>query len=607
MPAEGSARKGRRSSTSFILPAISNISQPAAPAVMNGVTNASKDGKDAKDPYANLLHNYYDAAPYFWPEFKDASQAPLQLKGCLPNGLLPCPQGPGWSIDVNDLLILHPDKAKGQQGYTEWKLITCRACGKTYDGKNGRSVARRHLQDKHGMPLAAQSRRSRWDWLKGMGDEDGQDMHGKKRKRPNTAPRMQAKIERHYSDFLLKFGPVGLATSYGLTLIAPKFRPAPGEAPAPFTVHPQNAGYYKTSPAGREQWIDGSYGKVIVPEEIGRAVGAIWDGIDFEHAGEDAAEDAPAEKAVKKEALEESARGQSESPVGKQPSQTNGKDVQGEPSSQSRRQAQPQSHTSSQKPPPTSKLPAETPPTMPLSRPSAQAEPDTHSTSQSSTPSSNPRLARIPIISIPPLPRKQARGTAQTTPRPAPADSQAPEAIPTGVIPSGAPTAEPSPRPNYSIKVKRLANDGQTIVTGPIPVSSQTSKGHSPAGPSQPIPSDPAANQTPAAVQPTSNLLAPLDPLTMPLNSSSSWPTFGSGPQPVQNMSVVYPFLPQQPMPHQVVANAAIPPNFEQMDEATRMMLLSQMRPSWDSSAGQSLLNGNQTGLQMQTSQQHGP
>ncbi|KAI5480179.1 hypothetical protein MNV49_001505 [Pseudohyphozyma bogoriensis] len=36
-------------------------------------------------------------------------------------------------------------------------------CGKVYRGKHARSVWRRHLQDKHGIPLSAQPRRTRWD------------------------------------------------------------------------------------------------------------------------------------------------------------------------------------------------------------------------------------------------------------------------------------------------------------------------------------------------------------------------------------------------------------------------------------------------------------
>jgi hypothetical protein len=46
---------------------------------------------------------------------------------------------------------------------SRFEMYTCRVCAKTYDGKNARSVARRHLQDKHGVPLSLQGRRSRWD------------------------------------------------------------------------------------------------------------------------------------------------------------------------------------------------------------------------------------------------------------------------------------------------------------------------------------------------------------------------------------------------------------------------------------------------------------
>jgi hypothetical protein len=94
---------------------------------------------------------------------------------------------PGTHLDVNDLLILHPpalsmsddshipvnqynkplaievDKWYAEMGKSKWEMYTCRACRKTYDGKNARSVARRHLQDKHGIPLSQQARRTRWD------------------------------------------------------------------------------------------------------------------------------------------------------------------------------------------------------------------------------------------------------------------------------------------------------------------------------------------------------------------------------------------------------------------------------------------------------------
>jgi len=91
--------------------------------------------------------------------------------------LLPAP--PDAQLEVNDLLILHPpalSPGKAQvpisqynpapvvEGYRSmYEMYTCRVCSKTYDGKNARSVARRHLQDKHGVPLAVQKRRTRWD------------------------------------------------------------------------------------------------------------------------------------------------------------------------------------------------------------------------------------------------------------------------------------------------------------------------------------------------------------------------------------------------------------------------------------------------------------
>jgi hypothetical protein len=84
---------------------------------------------------------------------------------------------PGTHLDVNDLLILHPPALSSDESHvpinqynkgnppegSRWEMYTCRGCRKTYDGKNARSVARRHLQDKHGIPLSQQARRTRWD------------------------------------------------------------------------------------------------------------------------------------------------------------------------------------------------------------------------------------------------------------------------------------------------------------------------------------------------------------------------------------------------------------------------------------------------------------
>ena len=71
--------------------------------------------------------------------------------------LLPAPADA--KLEVCDLLILHSPGAQG----SEYEMYTCRVCARTYDGRNARSVARRHLQDKHGVPLSVQGRRSRWD------------------------------------------------------------------------------------------------------------------------------------------------------------------------------------------------------------------------------------------------------------------------------------------------------------------------------------------------------------------------------------------------------------------------------------------------------------
>ena len=98
--------------------------------------------------------------------------------------LLAAPEG--TFLDDNDLLILHPpalnsddshvtvnqynkevdtrdERWLAEMGKSKFEMYTCRGCRKTYDGKNARSVARRHLQDKHGIPLSQQARRTRWD------------------------------------------------------------------------------------------------------------------------------------------------------------------------------------------------------------------------------------------------------------------------------------------------------------------------------------------------------------------------------------------------------------------------------------------------------------
>ncbi|GAA6039688.1 hypothetical protein JCM8097_001351 [Rhodosporidiobolus ruineniae] len=67
------------------------------------------------------------------------------------------------NVDVP--LFLAPDYTLNPAGPasstdTDFK---CPQCDKVYRGKHARSIWRRHLQDKHGIPLSAQPRRTRWD------------------------------------------------------------------------------------------------------------------------------------------------------------------------------------------------------------------------------------------------------------------------------------------------------------------------------------------------------------------------------------------------------------------------------------------------------------
>lgn len=72
----------------------------------------------------------------------------------------------GTVLQVNNYLILIPENTRPEGTDikpNQFEQYTCRLCRKTYNGRNARSVARRHLQDKHGVPLGMQERRSRWD------------------------------------------------------------------------------------------------------------------------------------------------------------------------------------------------------------------------------------------------------------------------------------------------------------------------------------------------------------------------------------------------------------------------------------------------------------
>ncbi|WVO20526.1 uncharacterized protein IAS62_001823 [Cryptococcus decagattii] len=186
-----------------------------------------------------------ESTPVFFPEFDfaDGSQPLLQLRACRPNGLLPCPAAPGWSLDVNDLLIIHPDADKGDSAYT-------------------RSQAPSPGQARHAPRCTEQAQP-----LGSIEDVLGRESAPARRQAQTT---LVLTLERIYARFLERFGPRGLFTPFGVSLIAPKFR---DEARDDSNDTDQDA----------KDYLDGSYGSVIIPEEILRGVAAMrddWDGDD---------------------------------------------------------------------------------------------------------------------------------------------------------------------------------------------------------------------------------------------------------------------------------------------------------------------------------------
>ncbi|CDW98739.1 hypothetical protein [Sporisorium scitamineum] len=68
--------------------------------------------------------------------------------------------GPMTQQDIDNLLAMSRAQA-GTHG--DASAFPCTYCDKVYTGKHARSIWRRHLQDKHNIPLSAQPRRTRWD------------------------------------------------------------------------------------------------------------------------------------------------------------------------------------------------------------------------------------------------------------------------------------------------------------------------------------------------------------------------------------------------------------------------------------------------------------
>ncbi|KAM0789130.1 hypothetical protein ACM66B_003183 [Microbotryomycetes sp. NB124-2] len=67
--------------------------------------------------------------------------------------------------DNGQPLFLAPEYTHNPAGpaSSETTSFRCAHCDKVYQGKHARSIWRRHLQDKHGIPLSQQPRRTRWD------------------------------------------------------------------------------------------------------------------------------------------------------------------------------------------------------------------------------------------------------------------------------------------------------------------------------------------------------------------------------------------------------------------------------------------------------------
>jgi hypothetical protein len=68
----------------------------------------------------------------------------------------------GHEVDPFSQLSAHT-LALMDQPESEVTIYDCEYCDKTYQGKHARSIWRRHLSDKHKIPLSTQPRRTRWD------------------------------------------------------------------------------------------------------------------------------------------------------------------------------------------------------------------------------------------------------------------------------------------------------------------------------------------------------------------------------------------------------------------------------------------------------------
>ncbi|KAK0554792.1 hypothetical protein OC845_000614 [Tilletia horrida] len=98
----------------------------------------------------------YEHAPvYFGSGMYDHRQPPGESKVSNRRPTLLASESSNYSIDAL-LAITRAAEA-------DPTVFPCPFCEKSYEGKHARSIWRRHLQDKHAIPLSAQPRRTRWD------------------------------------------------------------------------------------------------------------------------------------------------------------------------------------------------------------------------------------------------------------------------------------------------------------------------------------------------------------------------------------------------------------------------------------------------------------
>lgn len=73
------------------------------------------------------------------------------------------PEPPVHIPNMEELLALSRQAQVEADGSPNENVFICPHCEKRYSGKHARSIWRRHLQDKHSIPLSLQPRRTRWD------------------------------------------------------------------------------------------------------------------------------------------------------------------------------------------------------------------------------------------------------------------------------------------------------------------------------------------------------------------------------------------------------------------------------------------------------------